>query len=440
MKGSFSIMIQEISNVLNGTFADKVTTIRGWIYRTRSSGGVSFVQIRDATGVLQCTIKQDKVDVTSFENSQKALVESSVIVTGKVVADKRAPGGFEIQATKFEVVHFAEIYPITKDQSTEHLLNYRHLWIRSRYMTTILRIRSTVIQAIHDFYREKGFLIFDPPIFTPNACEGGATLFEVKYFKEKVYLTQSWQLYGEAGIFALEKIYCVSPSFRAEASKTSRHLTEFWHSEMEMAWGDLNTASQMAKEKIKFILTRVLEKHEKELTEVLGRDTSKLKICLEKDYPTITYTDAIKVLKDKCKIEVPWGKDLRTIEEEELMKHFDTPVVVTNYPKEIMAFYKPADPKDPKTALCFDMLAPEGYGEIVGGSQREIDIEELKKGLEREGEKPENYEWHMDLRKYGSVPHAGYGMGIERVVRWICGLENIKDAIAFPRTMHRWTP
>lgn len=439
-KVNFKIMFKQISSILNSNFINKKVSVRGWIYRTRSSGGVSFVQIRDATGVIQATVKQDKVDVKSFENSQKALIESSVVVTGIAVEDKRAPKGFEIQTEKFEVVQFAEIYPITKDQSAEHLLNYRHLWIRSRYMTTILRIRSTVVQAIHDFYREKDFLIFDPPIFTPNACEGGSTLFEVKYFKERVYLTQSWQLYAEAAIFALEKIYCVSPSFRAEASKTSRHLTEFWHSEMEIAWGNLEDATNLAKEKIKFILKRVLEKHEKELIEILGRDISKLKVCLEKNYPTITYTNALKTLKEKAGIEMQWGKDLRTIEEEELMKHFDTPVVVTNYPKEIMAFYKPRDSKDPKTALCFDMLAPEGYGEIIGGSERETDIEELKRGLEHEGETPENYEWYLDLRRYGSVPHVGFGMGVERVVRWICGLENIKDAIAFPRTMHRWTP
>jgi asparaginyl-tRNA synthetase len=265
------------------------------------------------------------------------------------------------------------------------------------------------------------------------------TLFEVQYFDTKMYLTQSWQLYAEAAIFGLGKIYDVAPTFRAEKSKTSRHLAEFWMAEMEAPWMELDEAAQVAKDEIKFLIERVLEKHEEDL-KFLGRDIGKLKAAIAKPFPTITYTEVLRILKEKDGMDVKWGEDLRTIEEETVMKHFDTPVVVTNYPVDIMAFYKPRDPKDPKTALCFDMLAPEGFGEIVGGSQRSLDIEDMKKRIEKEEGNPEDYSWYFDLRKYGSVPHSGYGVGVERVLRWICGMENIKDAIAFPRTMSRNKP
>jgi asparaginyl-tRNA synthetase len=265
------------------------------------------------------------------------------------------------------------------------------------------------------------------------------TLFEVQYFDTKMYLTQSWQLYAEAAIFGLGKIYDVAPTFRAEKSKTSRHLAEFWMAEMEAPWMELDEVTQVAKDEIRFLVERVLEKHEEDL-KFLGRDIRKLKAAISKPFPTITYTEVLKILKEKDGLEVEWGDDLRTIEEEKVMAHFDTPVVVTHYPVDIMAFYKPRDQKDKKTALCFDMLAPEGFGEIVGGSQRSLDVEDMKKRLEKEEGNPEDYSWYFDLRKYGSVPHSGYGVGVERVLRWICGMENIKDAIAFPRTMSRNKP
>ncbi|MCK5112125.1 MAG: asparagine--tRNA ligase, partial [Thermoplasmatales archaeon] len=349
------------------------------------------------------------------------------------------PGGYELQVTNIHVVNFAEPFPIVKDQSPEFLLDQRHLWIRSRKLASILKIRSTLVGAIHQFFRERGFYEFDAPILQPSQCEGGSTLFEVKYYNDKTYLSQSWQLYAEAGIFSLEKIYNMGPTFRAEKSKTSRHLSEFWMAEMEAAWMDLYDIVEIGKDEIRFILKQVLKNNKNEL-ELLNQDYNKLKQISESDFPTITYTEALKILNEKENMNIKWGKDLRTLEENKLADHFKTPVVVTHYPVEIMAFYKPRDKKDPKTALCFDMIAPEGYGEIIGGSQRSLDIKDMTERLEAMGEKVENYEWYFDLRKFGSVPHAGYGLGVERTVAWICGIDNIKDTIPFPRTLLRFRP
>lgn len=431
-----------IEDILKGELTDKDVEIRGWIYRTRSSGKIIFPIIRDTTGLIQTTIIKGATSDSDFADAEKALVESSVIVSGTVKKDERAPGGYEIQAKNFKVVGFAEPFPITKDQSEEFLRENRHLWLRSRKITAMMKIRSTVTGAIHQFFRDRGYYEFTAPILQPTPCEGGATLFEVKYYDTTTYLSQSWQLYAEAAIFALEKIYNVGPTFRAEKSKTSRHLCEFWMAEMEAAWMELEECTEVAKEEIKYIVEQVLEKNQEEL-KLLERDLTKLEVCLEKPFPTVTYTEALSILKDKSGLDIPWGKDLRTIEEDELMKHFDTPIVVTHYPKQVMAFYKPVD-KDAKApgpvARCFDMLAPEGYGELIGGSERDINTEELKKYLEQDGESPDNYEFYFDTRRYGSVPHSGYGLGFERLIAWICGLENIKDAIPFPRTLTRMRP
>jgi asparaginyl-tRNA synthetase len=431
-----------IERILQGEFTEKEVEIRGWIYRTRSSGKIVFAQIRDHSGVIQATVIKGAVSDSEFEDAKSALVESSVIVKGEVKKDERAPGGFEIQVKGFTVVGFAEAFPITKDQSEEFLRDNRHLWIRSRKITAMMKIRSTVTGAIHKFFRKRGYYEFTPPIFQPMQSEGGATLFEVKYYDTQTFLSQSWQLYAEAAIFALEKVYDVGPTFRAEKSKTSRHLCEFWMAEMEAAWMELEECTEIAKEEVKFIVKEVLDKNQKDL-ETLGRDQSKLQVSLEKPFPTITYTQALDILKEKSGHEIPWGKDLRTVEEDELMKHFDTPVVVTHYPKEVMAFYKPVDNKAQApgpVAKCFDMLAPEGYGELIGGSQRDTNIKELKKYLEMDGESPSDYKFYFDTRRYGSVPHSGYGLGMERLVMWICGIPNIKDAIPFPRTMTRKKP
>jgi asparaginyl-tRNA synthetase len=418
---------------------DKEVAVRGWIYRIRKTSNVVFIVLRDSTGILQTVFPQDNFNKQEWDALNSLGVEAAMEIKGKVVSQSKAPNNVEIQASSFKIIGESDNFPISKDFSPEFLADVRHLWIRSRKMTSIFKIRSTVAGAIHEFFRKKGFYEFDAPILQPNQCEGGSTLFEVNYYKDKLYLTQSWQLYAEAAVFALERIYNYGPTFRAEKSRTSRHLSEFWMAEMEAAWMDLKDISEIGKEEIKFILKRVLENNKEDLG-ILKQDINKLKKIAEKDWPTITYDKALSILKKKENMEVPWGKDLRTIEEDNLMKHFDTPIVVTNYPKEAMAFYKPKDPKRPETALCFDMLAPEGYGEIIGGSQRSTDLEELKSSLKKEGEDISNYEWYLDLRRYGSVPHSGYGVGVERVIAWICGLDNVKDAIPFPRTMTRYKP
>jgi len=413
--------------------------IRGWVYRERGSNKFKFIVVRDQSDIIQCVVEQDKVDKKIWDDANKLLVESSVEIEGILNKEPRAPTGFDLLVEKLHVVQFAEPYPITKDFSPEFLLDKRHLWIRSRKLTSILKIRHTIVNAMQDFFNQNGYYRFDPPILQPNQCEGGSTLFEVKYYKDKIYLSQSWQLYAEAAVFALGKVYDMAPTFRAEKSKTSRHLSEFWMHEMEAAWMQLPEVVQVAKDEIKYVIKQVLKHNRKEL-ELLGQDIKKLEKVAEKDWPTITYKEALKILNEKEKMDVEFGKDLRTVEEDKLMNHFDTPVVITNYPKAIMAFYKPKDPKDPETALCFDMIAPEGYGEIIGGSERDTNIEELKSSLREMGEKPENYEWYLDTRRFGSVPHSGYGVGVERVVAYICHLDNIKDAIPFPRTMLRKSP
>lgn len=409
--------------------------IRGWVYRERKLKDKIFLVIRDSSDIIQCIVKSDNKE--AFLDANKILIESSVEIQGEIYQDKRAPTLYEIKVEKLNVVSYAEPFPITEDQSPEFLLDKRHLWIRSRKLTWVMKVRSTVFDAIDRFFRDRGYYEMPPPVFTPNAAEGGATLFEVKYFKEKVYLTQSWQLYAEAAIFSLEKIYCISPCFRAEKSKTSRHLAEFYMAEVEEAWAGLDEMTHLAQELVSFVVSEVLRLNVKEL-EALGVNIEKLKKVKTPFYKK-TYSEVLDMLK-KDGVNIKWGKDLRTIEEDIIMKHFDKPLIVTHYPKEIMAFYKPRDKKDPKVALCFDMLAPDGFGEIIGGSQRDTDIEELKKSLKAQGERPENYEWYFDTRRYGSVPHAGFGLGVERVVAWICNLDNIKDAIPFPRTMNRKSP
>jgi len=412
--------------------------VRGWVYRERGSNIIKFIVLRDSSEIIQCVLEKNKFAEEEWKKIDKIGIESSLEIGGEVIKDERAPTGYEIKVDKIDIIQIAEKFPITKDKSSEFLFDVRHLAIRSRNLSAVMKIRSTVMKAFRNFYEKQGYYEMAPPILTPNACEGGATLFEVKYYKDKVYLTQSWQLYAEVAIFALEKIFCISPCFRAEKSRTSRHLSEFWMAEMEAAWMELDELTKSAGECVEYIVQEVVRNNEEEL-KLLGQDIEKLK-KIKMPFPKITYTETLKILKEKEGVNIPWGKDLRTVEEDLITKYFDKPVIIINYPKEIMAFYKPKDPKDPKTALCFDMLAPDGYGEIIGGSQRDTNIEELKKALKAQGEKIENYEWYLDTRKYGSVPHSGYGLGVERIVSWLCKLDNIKDAIPFPRTMVRWKP
>ncbi len=412
--------------------------LRGWVYRERKSNKFVFIVLRDESDIIQCVISKNK-NPDVFEKAEKLTIESSVKISGNLKKDDRAPTGYEVSVSDLEIVQIAEPFPITEHQSPELLYDNRHLWIRSRKLNAVLKIRHTVVGAIHEFFRSRGYYEFDAPIFQPSQSEGGATLFEVKYFDDITYLSQTWQLYAEAGIFSLGKIYNMSPTFRAEKSKTSRHLSEFWMAEMEAAWMQLDEVTEVAKDEIRFIVKQVLENNRKEL-EILERDVSLLENYAEVEYPTIKYVEALEILNTKYNMNVPWGKDLRTIEEAKIADHFKVPVVVTHYPTEIMGFYKPPNEENPKEALCFDMLAPEGYCEIIGGSERSLLVDDMTKRLEKDGEDPKNYEWYFQLRRYGSVPHSGYGVGVERVIMWLCGIDNIKDAIPFPRTMLRKAP
>jgi len=412
--------------------------VRGWIYRERGSNKMKFLVIRDSSDIIQCVLNREKFE-KQWDDIDKLQVEASVELEGEIKEDKRAPTGYEISVDKIEIIGLSDSFPINKDLNEELLGDRRHLWLRSRKMTSILKIRSTVMQSFRDYFREKGFYEFQSPIIIPGGAEEGPTMFELDYFGKKMYLAQTWQLYAEAAMYGLEKIYGIGPTFRAEKSKTSRHLTEFWMAEMEVAWADLDEILNYAEEMTKYILKKVLEKNKKEL-EILERDVKKLEPSLKKKFPRVTYGEALKTLKEKKKMSVVWGKDLRTVEEEKFMELYDTPVFVTHYPKEAMAFYKPKDPKNPKTALCFDMLGPEGNGELIGGSERDTNLEELKKALKEKGEKLEDYSYYFDIHSYGAVPHAGFGLGPERLIKWICGLDTVKDAIGFPRTMTRMKP
>ncbi len=428
------LAIQEAINKGKGE-----VSIHGWVYRERGSSQFKFIVLRDSTNIIQCVIKKEAVGDKKFEIADKIQIEASMEITGTIKEDKRAPTGYELQVKDFAVIGSSDSFPINKDQSSEFLADNKHLSIRSRRNTAILKIRSTVFGAIHEYFRNNCFYEYQSPSFTTTAAEGGSTLFKVDYFGKPMYLTQTWQLYAEAGIFALEKIYCIAPSFRAERSKTSRHLTEYWHAEMEVAWQHFDDILDYGEGLIKHIVKSVLDKNKEDL-KLLERDIKKLETTVKKPFARIMYDEALKLLESKFKLKIPWGKDLRTIEEDKLSSLYDVPVIVSRYPKEIKAFYMKEDPKNPKVVLGADFIAPEGYGEIIGGSEREIDPEKINQRLKDCGEKPEVYGWYLDLRKYGSVPHGGFGMGVERVISWICGLDNIKDAIPFPRTMTRVTP
>ncbi|MFW5852618.1 MAG: asparagine--tRNA ligase [Nanoarchaeota archaeon] len=413
--------------------------IRGWVHRERGSNNLKFIVLRDSTEKIQCVIEKEIVGEEQFDLVDKLQIEASVKLSGEIKEEKRAPTGYEIKVKDIEVVGNSDKFPIGKDFSEEYLLDVRHLWNRSTKMTAIMKIRSTIFGAIHEYFRNNDFYEHQSPIFMSSQCEGGSTLFKVDYFGKELYLAQTWQLHAEAMIFALEKIYCIAPSFRAEKSKTSRHLTEYWHAEMEMAWSNFDEIQNHGEMLIKHIVKTVLEKNQKELSE-LKRDTAKLDAVKDKPFIRMTYDEALNILKEKCNMDIEWGKDLRTIEEEKLTELYDVPIIVRNYPKKVKAFYmREVDDNQELVEGC-DFLAPEGHGEIIGGSQREHDLEKIKQRLKEQDENLENYEFYLDTRRYGSVPHGGFGLGVERIVKWICGLDNIKDAIAFPRTMQRYSP
>jgi asparaginyl-tRNA synthetase len=433
----------QIRDILKGQ-SKKPVKIRGWIYRTRSSGKLAFVVVRDSTGVVQCTVSRDKVEESDFDEASKALIESSVILEGEPVKDDRAPGGWEIRASKFKVFHFAEIFPITKDQSDEHLLNNRHLWLRSRNMVAALKIRSTVFKAFRDYWGGLEFTEIQSPSFTTSACEGGSTLFNVSYDDDNeksgqkfyAHLSQSWQLYAEATMFGLENIFTIAPSFRAEKSRTRRHLTEFWHAEVESAWLHNHQMMNLEERMIMHILKSVLSSNRAEL-EFLGRDISVLE-NIKAPFDRMKYEEVLDKL-NSMGFDLSWGDDFGYKEEKALTQELKSPLYITNFPKE-KGFYHRPDPNDPKSLVCHDLLAPEGYGEIIGGGERVWSPDELIKRIREEGLEPESYGWYLDIRKFGSVPHSGFGLGIDRIVSWICGSDHIKHVIPFPRTMRRTTP
>ncbi len=426
-----------ITEILHGQHTGAAVELKGWIYRTRTVGGKAFVVVRDATGIVQVAIAKDKVPAEAFAAAEKALIESAVVVKGSVVADKRAPGGFEIRASDFRVVHYAEKFPIQADLSEEFLLDVRHLWVRSQKMTTIFRIRDRTFKAVHEYFRDQGFWEVSPPMITPAGSEGGSTLFELDYFGRKAYLTQSWQLYAEALVLAMEKIYYIGPSFRAEKSRTTRHLTEYWHAEMEQAWVGMDEVLKHAEGVISHACQVVAEERPDDVV-AMGRTPEFLK-AVKPPFERIRYDDAVKFLHAKG-MEFEWGKDLRTLEERALTEGKTKPVIVTHYPRVSQAFYKARDPTSPDLVLGFDVIAGDGVGEVVGGSERETDLEVIKKALVEQGEDPTRYDWYLDSRRFGSVQHAGFGMGMERLIQWICKLDHIRDAVPFPRTPARFAP
>jgi asparaginyl-tRNA synthetase len=425
-----------------GRHVGETVELAGWLYNLRKSGKIAFPLLRDGTGTIQCVAVKSNLDEQLFDALKNLTQESSLIVRGKVRAEPRAHGGYELDIEGAEIlqrVPETDPYPITpKEHGTDFLMDHRHLWLRSKRQHAVIRVRHEVIRAIRDYFDSNGFTLVDTPIFTPAACEGTTTLFEVDYFDdEKVYLTQSGQLYNEANAMAFGKVYCFGPTFRAEKSKTRRHLTEFWMVEPEMAYATLEDVKRVAEELVVFVVGRVLENRRTELGE-LERDVSKLE-AIRAPFPRISYDDAVKRLQAKGS-EIQWGGDFGNTDETLLTQDDNAPVMVDRYPGEIKAFYFQPDAERPELTLSVDVLAPEGYGEIIGGGQRVHDYDLLVKRIEAHHLPPEAFNWYLDLRKFGSVPHGGFGMGVERFVAWMCGLEHIRETIAYPRMLYRIRP
>ncbi len=427
------VSIEQISQ-----FEGQDITVKGWIRNRRSSGKLSFLTVRDGTGDLQAIVSKGEVGDDQFSLCSQLTQESSVILTGKPRRDVRAPGGFELDVSTLAVIHIAEPFPIQpKDHGVGFLMEYRHLWLRSRRQHAILRVRHEIIRTCRNFFDDRGFTLIDTPIFTPNACEGTTTLFQTQYFDQVAYLAQSGQLYGEAAAAAFGKIYCFGPTFRAEKSKTRRHLMEFWMVEPEMAFADLPDAMQLAEDLVSTVIQRVVETRRSEL-EILERDIPKLE-AMVKPFPRITYEEALRRLQQKG-AAIQFGDDFGADDETSLAQEFDRPVIVHRYPADAKAFYMAKDPERPDLALCMDMLASEGYGEIIGGGERIHDLNKLLAQIKAHDLPEEAFKWYVDLRRYGTVPHAGFGMGIERVVAWICGLDHVRETIPFPRMLYTLYP
>ncbi|HEV7474029.1 MAG TPA: asparagine--tRNA ligase [Pyrinomonadaceae bacterium] len=420
-------------------------TIKGWLYNLRSSGKILFPQLRDGTGIVQCVALKNAVTPEVWDALKGLGQESALTIRGTVRADSRAPGGYEIDLLDAEVLNEVHDYPITpKEHGTEFLMDHRHLWLRSRRQHAILKVRHTVVKAVRDFLDTDGFTLCDAPIFTPAACEGTTTLFEVDYFDgEKAYLTQSGQLYNEATAAAFGKAYCFGPTFRAEKSKTRRHLTEFWMVEPEMAFASLDDVMTLSERMLSYIAARVLDSRAEEL-KILERDPAKLEAIVP-PFPRMHYDDAVKLLheghaKGAMETRFEWGGDFGAPDESYLSANYDKPLMVHHYPAEVKAFYMARDPERNELALGVDVLAPEGYGEVIGGGERATSLEFLKDQIAVHELPQEDFEWYLDLRRYGSVPHAGFGMGIERCTAWMCGIEHVRETIPFPRLMNRLRP
>jgi len=425
--------VAAIQDILDEKYVGQHVTVRGWIYRKRESKETIFLMVRDASGIVQCTVKRDN---PSWSRAEKVTIESSVTLEGTVKQDKRAPGGYEIAVEKLSIIGLAEVFPITEYKSEEFLRDVRHLWLRSRRMNSIMKVRSEVLRFIHEFFRKEGFIEVSPPMFISSACEGGATLFGLKYFDKQLYLTQSAQLHLEALIYSLEKVYCVAPSFRAEKSRTIRHLTEYWHVEPEWAFADMDDLMALEEDLLSYVCQKTVESCKSEM-ESLGADISKLTV-VKTPFPRITYTEAIERLNSKD-FKIKWGEDLGFDEEKALAEDFGGPFFVYAYPRQIKAFYCKTYSDKPDLVMSTDMLVPR-IGEMSTGGAREDDKVELLKRLRELGLREEDYGWYIDLRRYGTVPHVGFGLGVERLLTWMLDLENIIDAIPFPRTIRRFYP
>lgn len=416
----------------------QTVTVKGWLYNNRSSGKIQFMQIRDGTGVVQGVLVAKEIGEALFKTCDRIPQESSIIVTGTVREDKRAPSGFELTLSDVKLVHESQPYPIAlQAHGTGFLIENRHLWLRSKKQVATLRVRAEIIKAIRTFFDTRGFTLIDAPILTPAACEGTSTLFEVGYFDDKAYLTQSGQLYMEAAAMALGKVYCFGPTFRAEKSKTRKHLTEFWMMEPEIAYADLDDVMQLSEDMIVFIVQEVLQNRREDL-KTLERDTKPL-ARIKSPFPRVSYDEMVKLL-NQWGHKFEWGNDLGAPEETLLGEKYEQPVMIHRYPAAGKAFYMDPDPKNPKLALCVDVIAPEGFGELIGGSQRISDLKLLEERIEQHNLPREAFQWYLDLRKYGSVPHAGFGLGLERTVAWLCGSQHIRECIPFPRMLYRIYP
>ena len=437
-----------IGDVQSGIHDEQEIVLQGWVKRARGSNKIRFLVLRDSTGFIQCVAKKDIVGETIFEAITSALIETSVVVHGKVRAEERAPGGHEIDISNFEIV--GEVnpetpFPITESAmksadggETEFLLDNRHLYLRTSRMTNMLKIRSSVFGAIHQYFRNKEFTEYQAPCFVAGAVEGGSTLFEVPYFGKKAYLTQSWQLYAEAAMPALERLYTIAPSFRAEKSRTRRHLTEFWHAEMEIAWGGNEDVMNHGEMLVRNIAKTLLEERDEELSDI-GRDLKLVERYADNPYPRMRYDEAIEILQSK-NVDVEWGQDLDYSKEKILTQDFDVPHFLTHYPKIAKPFYHRVDPENENYVLCHDLLAPEGYGEIIGGGERTWSEKEILERIDEEGVPKEPYQFYIDTRSYGGVPHGGFGLGVDRVCAWLSGAEHIREVIPFPRDSRRVTP